>query len=1124
LTVRFIMGRAGTGKSQFIFEDIKKHLYTRTKNKLVLLVPEQFTLQAERDFIEKMNLPGIMRVEILSLNRLAHRVFNEVGGLTRTLINEQGKYMVLRKILNDRKMDLTIYKKAAKEAGFVERIGNVISEFKQQDVSPADLKEKLEELGRETITGQKIHDISIIYESFNQYLQERYLDTEDYLNLFIEKIKEADFLKDARVWIDGFTTFSFQSVKIIERIMLLADETTISFILDPEKNVRDKDLFNISQSSFERISRLVQQYGIKKEVISLKSTPENITKRPELLHLEAEFFSYPCKQFEGDINHIDFFAAANINTEIENMAVQVLSLVRDQGYRFKDIAVVCNDIERYSGLIKKAFNEYGIPYFLDKKINTLENPLIRLVLSSLDIIQRGYRYEDVFSFFKTGFSDLTIDEYEKLENYVLRYGIQGKKWNDKFYLGEEEFLDELNRCRDIFMRPMQQLAGKIKGKKTFTEITRALYEYLETIAVPKKLENWIDKFREQGLYNLVNENTRIWNVIMEVFDQMVDIMGDQEVSIKEYRKVLEAGFLSFELGIIPTTIDQVLVGNIQRSKSHDIKALFVVGVNDGILPSGRDEEEILSVQEKEILQNMGLDLGFNLDMKSDEERFLIYNTLAKPEEYLWISYALADEEGKSMRPSLLINRFNKIFKEMKIKSDLIKDHQTDLQMVSTPVSTLKYLIENLRLYLDGKPMEDFWWDVYGWYYEQASWNNIRAAVIEGFFHRNQVSYVGKEQAKSLYRLPLRTSVSRLEQFVNCPFAHFVHYGLKPRERKLFTMEFPDMGELFHDCLLSFAEKLIDNNIDWRQIQKEECLSIMDGVMDELVPVHGDGVLSSTHRYQYLAKRLKRIGRRAIWTLTEHIKRGAFGPLGYEIRFGQGGKFPPLEIELVDGEKIYLEGRIDRVDILDGEEMSYVKIIDYKTGDKNFSLSDVYYGLTLQLLIYLKAVLNSRENLKPAGVFYFKIDDPMIETEKKLVEEVEKEIAKKLKMKGVVLDDIKIIHQMDSEIQGYSDIIPVALTRDGNLMKNSSVLKEEDFLALIEHVEGLTKEIGQEIMRGKVRIEPVNKGQQKACDYCLYRSICQFDKLFADNNYKNIRHLKDEEVIARLNSEKGGVCQ
>ncbi|MDD3364993.1 MAG: PD-(D/E)XK nuclease family protein, partial [Syntrophomonas sp.] len=763
-----------------------------------------------------------------------------------------------------------------------------------------------------------------------------------------------------------------------------------------------------------------------------------------------------------------------------------------------------------------------------QKRDIMNNPLIQLILSSLEVIRRGYRYEDVFRFFKTGFSGLTDDDIEKLENFVLRYGIQGQHWKEEFYLDQHEPLEELNRWRETFIIPLQKLEKQVKGKNSITYITKAFYEYLEDIGVRGRLEEWIEKLNGLSRYELVHENTQIWNIVLEILDQMVEIMGDQEVNIKEYLRILEAGFLSQEVGIIPTTIDQVLVGNIQRSKSHDIRGLLVVGVNDGILPSGQEEEGILSEAEKELLMDKGLDLGFDLNHKFTEEKFLIYTALTKPSEYLGLSLAMADMEGKALRPSLLIDRCQKLFPSLKLESDVLNNRQHELHKVSTPNSSFKYLVENLRLSLDGKASEDFWWDVYGWYYGQEAWQEQLSSVIDGLFHHNQTSFIGSENARRLYHLPLHSTVSRVEQFVSCPFAHFVRYGLKPQERKIFAVGAPDVGELFHNCLQSFALKLRDEHINWSELQRVECESIMDGIMDEMAPAHGHGVFASTHRYQYLMKRLKRISRRAVWTLTTHLQHGDFKPLDYEVSFGPGCPFPAIKIELGNGEIFHLVGRIDRVDLLDEEDGTFVKIIDYKSGNQKFSLSDVYYGLSLQLMIYLQAVLASTQQLKrqqmiPAGIFYFKIDDPLINTESKVVETIEKEIAKKLKMTGLALEDVRLVRQLDREIGKSSEIIPVALTKDEGFTKNSSVLAQEDFMALIFHVEGLLQEIGREIMRGKVKIEPINDSRRNACAFCPYRAFCQFDRLLEDNNYRNIRPLKDEEVITRIRGTKEGTA-
>jgi len=1123
IAIRYIVGRSGSGKSERVRQEIKQSLGEGGQDHLILLVPEQFTLQSERDLITKLNLPGIIRVEVLSFTRLATRVFNEVGGLTRTLLNEQGKNMVLRKMIDEVARGLTIYKKAAAQEGFVPKLGELLSELKGRDISPAQLRASMDGED-ELIIKQKIGDIALIYDHFNQYLRERYLDTDDYLNLLIEKIESARFLNNTRIWLDGFSTFSPQSLKIIDKLMFMTREITISLTLDYKNQSRDRDLFSLSRRSFRKIQAMARERGLPEEIINLDNQNTAGIKNPAIMHLERELYAYPGRRYREEVEGIELFAAANTNSELEYAAAQIVELVRDRGWRWQDIAVVCNDMSNYGPLIKRVFNEYKIPAFMDQKRDIMNNPIIKLILSSGEVIRRGYRYEDVFSFLKTGFSGLENDQVERLENFVLQYGIKGQRWQQEFFLDNHESSVELNKYREALVIPLQKLEKKVSGKNTIAAICRAHYEYLIDIGVQARLETWIEKMNDQGRFDVVRENTQIWNIVLDIFDQMVEILGEQQVTLKEYLRILEAGFISLEVGIIPTTIDQVLVGNIQRSKSHDIKGLLVLGVNDGVIPSGPEEEGILSEFEKELLLERGVDLGFERNKKFTEERFLIYTALSKPQHYLGLSYAMADGAGKALRPSLLIDRFQRLYPELSTNSDVVKHRSVELHQISTPASTFKYLVENMRLHLDSKPIEDFWGDVYSWYHGQHDWQESLALMREGLFHRNQVGIIGADNANRLYSLPLYSTVSRVEQFINCPFAHFIRYGLKPQDRKVYTVEAPDIGELFHNCLFSFALQLRQENKKWMELERSESDRIMDDIMDELVPAHNHGIFASNHRYQYLVQRLKRISRRAVWVLTQHLQRGEFEPLQYEVSFGPGCPFPAIEIELGDGQKLYLVGRIDRVDLLEEEDGTYVKIIDYKSGNQDFKLSDVYHGLSLQLIIYLQAVLASsaglqRGELKPAGIFYFKIDDPLINTESSLIENIEQEIAKKLKMKGLVLEDAHLITRLDKEIAGNSDIIPVALTVNGGFYKSSSVLTNENFTALIMHVEELLGKIGREITSGQAKIEPIKSGNHTACTFCSYLSICQFDRLLEDNNYRNIKPLTNDEVITRIERKK-----
>lgn len=1124
MAIRYILGRAGKGKSHLVYQEIETALRSDKEQSLILLVPEQYTLQAERDVISQLRLPGIMRLEVLSFTRLAQNVFSRVGGLTRVFLNEQGKIMVLRRIVDECSPELSLYKKAIRQEGFIKQISQLMADFKQHHIRPEDLQlDAVFEEMTDQIIKQKLEDISIIYQRFNQYMEGRYIDSEDYMALLMEKLEHYTFLKNARVWIDGFTTFAPQTLRIIEKIMVMARDTTICFTLDPDTTDKtDLDLFQIPARSYRQIRDMVQKNALQEELICVDPRPAEMLKSLEINHLEAEIFAYPGKIFAKKPQNIELFAASNINSEVEALAAELLLLVR-QGYRWKDMAVVCHDMDRYGSLIRRTFRDYGIPSFMDRKRDIMSHPIFEFILAALEILSRGYRYEDIFTYLKSGFSDLSVDEVEILENYALEYGIKGDKWKEDFSYGDAESLIELNQKRLLFIKPLEDLGVMLKGNNTIREMAQALFAFLERENIYSKLEKWTNDLMARGFLEEASESSQLWNAMIEILKQMVEIMGEQKVNLKEFKRILEAGFLSLEIKIIPTTIDQVLLGDIQRSKSHDIKCLYVIGVNDGILPSLGREEGILSETEKEVLQEKGLDLGYEREMNWEEERFLIYSALAKPVERIYFSYALADEEGRALRPSLLIDQLRMIFPSLSLKTNLLEDRQWQLQMIATPESSFKHLVEKLRLGLDGKELEDFWWDVYHWYFEQESWQGSRELLLQGLFHNNQPEPIEPQVSRRLFGTPLRSSVSRLEQFVSCPFAHFVRYGLQPQERKNYELNSPDLGLIFHDSLLHFSHKLRENNRQWPELSKEDCNAIIDVIVDEIALSFGQGIFNSHPRYQYLLNRLKRISRRAIWILTEHIQQGDFKPWDYEVAFGRGGMLPAVEIDLENGEKVILEGRIDRVDLLELEESCYVRILDYKSGQQDFHLSEVFHGLSLQLMVYLKALLTAWEQMGkkqvvPAGVFYFKIDDPMINSEEKIVEVVEKEIAKKLKLKGLVLADAKIVRQMDREVNGYSTVLPLGLSAKDEFYRFSSVLPLKQFLALLKHVDQLLKRIGQEIVNGQIRIEPVYTRRRLACTYCSYPSICQFDRQFSDNNWRYLKPMSREEVLNRIMEE------
>lgn len=1123
---RYILGRSGTGKTRQVMEEISHYAGDSSSNKLILLVPEQYTLKAEQELIGFLKVPGIMRVEVLSLTRLGERVLNEAGGAARSLLNEQGKNMVLRKIIDENSSQLQVYRKAAYQEGFVRQLSELLAEWKQYDLTPSDLKECSHDLHEDIVLRNKLQDSVLLFEGFNRFLKDRYLDLEDRELLIIERIIAAPFLKGARIWLDGLHVFTPLRLLMLEKLAEVATEVTITFTLDPNLDSRDRDLFDFPSGFYRRIREIARQLDLDQEVITLDSRKVISFRKPDLVHLEKELYAFPARIYSYNPEHIQLFAATNTYSEVENLAADILYKVREKGLRWRDIAVVCGDMDRYAHIIKRTFPRYGIPCFVDSKRDIMGHPLVEFILALMDIVQNGYRYQDVFRCLKTGLMGLDADQIELLENHVIRYGIRGQCWKQPFSNrndGDIENLEQIESIRGYLVSTLEDLENSIKGQQPYAHFTKALLTFLEKMNIQQKLAQWIIKLQDSGHYEPVYESAQIWNIVVEIFEQMTEILGDQRGTLKEYNQVLRAGFASYEIGIIPTTLDQVLVGNVQRSRIGTVEVLYVIGVNDGVLPSPGTPPGLFLEEEKNRLLQNGLRWENTKQYAINEERFLLYSLLGKAKNYLYFSFSLADEEGRSLRPSLLIDRIRRLFPHLRPTSDIIMDQGQQLQRVAVPESTFQIMVEQIRRQLDGQGIEGFWWDVYKWYVNHPAWNSSLQMIQQAFFHSNQV--YRNSQVNRLFGKPLRTSVSRLEQYSACPFAHFIRYGLKPVDRKQFSIEMPDIGDLFHQCLLEFSCRLDDQQLDWHSLDEEKSYRLADQVMEELVQQYGDGVFTSTYHYRYLSNRLKRINRRAVWTVAGHLQKGNFTPWGYEVWFGSGGSFPPIQIELADGSRMLLEGRVDRIDVLDQEDTRYIKIIDYKTGGREFVLSDIYYGLTLQLVLYMSAVLDSGgDNLrqvKPAGIFYFKIDDPLIQTDQMVAQVVQDKLRRQFRMKGLVLKDVNIIRSMDIELQGNSDVIPVSINKDQQLGKNSSVMDENEWNQLITHVKAKAQSVGKEIINGNISINPFKKEKEKACDYCRFSAICQFDPRFKDNNYRILKKINDQEIMRRIAEKRGG---
>lgn len=1144
MSLRFIFGRAGSGKSKFCLESIKNRVSELDKEdkKLIYLVPEQFTFQADKNLVYTLGERGIHKVQVLSFTRMAHVVFSEVGGITRLHMNSAGKNMLLYKVLEEVKEELQVFKRASKQQGFVNVMSEVISELKRYDVSTEALIKTTDKVKENQALKEKLQDITKIYERFNTYLHKSHIDAEDALVMLAEKLDKCTVFNGAEIWVDEFSTFTPLQYKVLGKLLKCAERVNITLTTDcltQGGEAESTDVFMPIKKTENNIVRLAMENNIAyEEPICLSEETEfRFKDSKELSHLEKYYFHSPNKPYEEKPKHINLFKALNMYSEIQSTAREIIRLCRDENLRFNNIAVITRDLGNYEKLIDAIFSEYKIPYFIDTRRDINSNPLIIMINSVMEIFTRNWSYEAVFRYLKTGLVDIEREEIDLIENYVLENGIRGKRWlEEKWESNKAEEAEEaavINDIKDRIVTPLFKLQGTVKGKKTIREVCTGIYEFLNEIHAGEKVEQWVEAFKKESELDRANEYSQVWNVVIELLDQLVEILGEEKVKLEEFIKILSTGINEYDVGVIPASLDQVLIGSIERVKSHEVTALFIIGVNSDVFPKASDEEGILNDNDRIMLKDLGLEIASDTKAQAFEEQFLIYRALTIGGRYLRISYPIADFEGKAKRAAMIVSRINNLFPRLREESDIIKTGKAEeaLEHIVGEDSTFNELIAAVRE--EDEKINPVWWDAFKWYMDKEEWRERAQRTFAGLSYSNQVEAVSSAKIKKLYGIPLQLSVSRLERYASCPFAYYVQYGLKAAERKEYEFTMPELGTFVHDVLDKFSEDLGKENMTFREVTEDYAEKAISQIVEEKVNERSGYILNSSPRYRYMANRLKNILTKSVNVITEQVKRSSFNPIGYEISFGSRGDYPPIDIELPGGEKVELIGRIDRVDELETEEGNYIRVIDYKSGNKSFKLTDVYYGLQLQLLVYLDAILSNKEEYVkkgyiPGAILYFKLDDPIVKIEDEEDEEkIEKTILKELKMRGLLLKDAKIIKAMDNSITdnrgGNSLIIPAQIIGDNEVGNNTSGATIEEFELLRRYVRKIVSNLCEDMLKGDISISPYKKEKNTPCQNCSFQSICQFDASIKENKYKYLNDKKADEVweLMRKEVEKGG---
>ncbi len=1123
VSLQLYLGSAGSGKSYQLYREVIAQSKGNPQTNYLVIVPEQFTLQTQKDMVSMHPDHGVMNVDILSFLRFAYRIFDEVGGNAYPILEDTGKSMVIRRVVADKKKELILFGSGVKKTGFINELKSLISEFFQYNIKEEDFTRMLEISENKPVLKAKLRDIHTIYEGFVAFMKERYITAEEIMVVLNEVMDQSEWLKNSVICLDGFTGFTPCQNEVLAKMMRYAKKVMVTVTIDPREvngnQAADHQLFGLSKKTIEKLYKIAKDSGtpvedpIYAESVSLCEAPYRFKDSPALASLERNLFRYPYVCYDKEQEEISIHSARDMEAEVSFVVQEIKHLVREKGYRYCDIAVVTGDIESYGRLVKPHFEQAKIPCFIDYKKKILGNPFAELLRSAIAIISEDYSYESIFRYLRTGLSDITVEETDLLENYILATGIRGhNKYSEPFrrsYRSKEAI--DLKRLNDIRRRLTEEITPLyvvFKDKeKTVQDYTTALYELGIRLAIEQKLILAKDDFAAAGLPLIAKEYEQIYRIVMELYDQIVLLLGKEQLSIKEFGEVLETGLMEVKVGLIPPGLDEIVIGDTERTRLKDIKVLFLMGVNEGILPKSIGSGGILSDMERELLVNNSIELAPTKRQMAFTEQFYIYLSMTKPKERLYITYHKVNDEGKSVNPSYLIGKLKTLFQHMPIYDE--DEMGLDLDHILRD-DGITYLAEGLKEF-GNLEVNDLWRELYRFYQTDEEKSLILDQLRQGAFYINEEKGISREAARLLYGTDLMGSVTRLERYAGCAFSHFMSYGLSLEERQEYKLAVPDIGNIFHNAIDSFSKRLDASDYTWHSIpddirERWAILSVNQAVED-----YENSFIKSTKRNEYLIKRMERITVRTLWALCNQIKQGVFEPMGYEMPFTH----TPEDI-------LSLKGRIDRMDLYETEEKVFVRVVDYKSGGTVFDMNSIYHGLQQQLAVYLSAAMGylqrqfPTKEIVPSGIFYYHIDDPIVAK----TEQAEDEIFKSLRMNGLVNDNKQVIAMMDEKLKGAdntlrpsakSDIIPVETNKEGELSKRSSAAGEQQLKALLGFVNQKLVKDGKQILLGDTRLNPYRMGTRTACDYCEFRSACGFDLRLPGHAYHNLAKKSAEEI-------------
>ena len=1178
MALQLIIGSCGSGKSYRMYEKLIERSMAHPEENFIVIVPEQYTMQTQKNIVSMHPRHGVMNIDIVSFGRLAYRVFEELSVPTAKILEDTGKRMVIRKILENKRRELSVFSGSVRKSGFCGELKSMVSELLQYNISPERLTQCMEQMNQSSVLYGKLKDLTLVYEGFKDYIEGHYLTAEEILTHLCPYMADSRIIRESRIYLDNFTGFTPAQYMVMEQLLKYSKGVEMTLAIDvrslPYELKNNYELFYLTKETVWRLEKLCRDIHCLREEDVLLPGDEGgrFEGRQDLRHLEQNIYRKKTAEYKGEPEHLFLFTAKNPGNETRHIARQIRRLVRDEGYRYREIAVICGDVAGYRHMVERAFNAMDIPCFIDVKRSILNNAFVECLRALLEMFADNFSYESVFRYLRSGFASISREDVDLLENYVMAFGIRGASawkntWMKRPKKMDDAMLLALNQIRESVFAALWPVYEVFKDKEsTVGERTKCLKTWIYEENIKDKLLKMSDRFDGAGQLSMAREYAQVYDAVMELLDKYGDILAEEKVSIREYGELLDAGLNEEKMGIIPPGIDEVTVGDIQRTRLAGIKVLFFMGVNEGIVPARAKDGGLINDREKEQLLQMQVELAPTARQMGYFEQFYIYAALAKASDAVYLSYSQVSADGKALRPSSLLRRLKRLFPGLSERE--CEQEENWREWLSSEADAFDRLVEGMGA-MEREGPSDPWKELYSWFSSQPDYEERLNKVLDAAF----ISYVSrplsKAAVKALYGSELANSVTTLENYAGCAYAHFLQYGLGLAPREENKIQTPDLGIILHKALEMFASEIQKQGYTWKDVPEPVRENVGEACAVEAAKSFNHTALLETKRSQYQIRRLVRYVLRTTWAVKQQLSRGDFLPDAFELRFDSDALEGLTEVALGEDGLMKLKGTIDRIDLCEVGDNLYVKIVDYKSGNQRFDIAALYYGLSLQLVVYMNAAraLEEKEHpgkkVIPAGILYYNIDDPMIERSSlddvlggdatpgdgrpgaealggnassapgdaqisaaapgddaalegaaapgdaalaKLRAACDDELLVKLKSNGLINSNPGVIKLFDKEFTKDSPVIPVSLTASGALSKRSSVATVRQFDELGRFVAGKVEQFGEEILAGNIAVNPYMKGNKKACTYCLFRSICEFDERIDGFSYRRLASL------------------